>query len=72
MKRNHLFWMIVACTVPLLLIFLAPAFGVGENSSLLLFIIAMFAIHLLIPHGHGRHNHNSSPSNKQNNEDHQH
>jgi hypothetical protein len=72
MKRNHMFWMIIGCTVPLLLIFLAPAFGLGGNSSLLLFVIAMFTVHLLMPHGHGGHSHNSSPSKKTQNESHQH
>lgn len=72
MKRNHLIWMIIGCTVPLLLIFLAPAFGLGSNFSLLLFIITMFGFHLFMPHGHGRHQHNSTPLKETKDEPHQH
>jgi hypothetical protein len=60
MKKNHWFWMVIGCGLPLLLIFLAPAFGVGNGSSLFIFIIFMFACHLFMPHGshgHGEHNH---------------
>ena len=72
MKDNHLTWMIIGCTIPLLLIFLAPAFGLGNNFGLLLFIVAMFALHLFMPHGHGKHQHNSSPSKETKDEQHQH
>ena len=74
MKRNHMFWMVIGCTVPLLLIFLAPAIGLGGNSSLFLFIVAMFAIHLFMPgHGvHGGHQPNQSSSKETQNEQHQH
>ncbi len=72
MKKNHLIWMIIGCTLPLLLIFLAPAIGLGQNYSLFLFILAMFAIHLLMPHEHGGHQHHSSPSKINKNEQHKH
>ena len=74
MKRNHMFWMVIGCTIPLLLIFLAPALGLGGNSSLFLFIVAMFAIHLFMPGhgGHGGHQHNQSSSKETQNEQHQH
>ena len=72
MKRNHLFWMLIVCTVPLLLIFLAPVLGLGDNLSLLLFIGAMFACHLFMPHEHGGHQHNHSPQKETNHEQHQH
>ena len=50
--------MIVGCTVPLLLIFLASALGLGSGASMLIFVVAMFACHLLMPmHNHGAHNH---------------
>lgn len=49
--------MLIGCTVPLLFIFLAPALGLGKNIGLFFFVIAMFACHLLMPHGHGRHKH---------------
>jgi len=72
MKRNHLFWMLVGCTVPLLLIFLAPALGLGDNLSLLLFIGFMFACHLFMPHGHGDHQHNNSSKKDTSHEQHTH
>lgn len=69
MKNKRLIWMLIGCILPLLLIFLAPAIGLGENVSLLIFIVAMFACHLLMPHGHGGHGHhgqrNDSPNQKE-------
>ncbi|MCB0616232.1 MAG: hypothetical protein KDC75_23095 [Phaeodactylibacter sp.] len=53
MNKKRLFWMIIGCTLPLLLIFFAPALGLGGNTGLFLFILAMFACHLFMPHGHG-------------------
>lgn len=49
--NNHMLWMVLGCVLPLLFIFLAPWMGIGDGSSLFLFIIFMFAIHLFIPHG---------------------
>jgi hypothetical protein len=50
--------MIIGCTLPLLLIFFAPALGLGSNTSLFVFILAMFACHLLMPmHHQGSHRH---------------
>lgn len=54
---KHIIWMIVGCTLPLLLIFFAPALGLSGNTSLFIFIILMFACHLFMPH-HGSHGHN--------------
>ena len=51
--NKHIFWMIMGCTVPLLLIFLLPVFGITGNYSFLIFIVAMFAFHLLMPVHHG-------------------
>jgi hypothetical protein len=63
MKR-HIIWMIIGCGLPLLLIFFAPALGLGSNASLFIFILAMFACHLLMPMPHGRPEHNKSETNK--------
>lgn len=60
-------WMIIGCSIPLLLIFFAPALGLSSNWSLFIFIIAMFACHLLMPHneGHGQnHKVENSVTNK--------
>lgn len=53
--KKHILWMIIGCTIPLLLIFFAPALGLSSNTSLLIFIVAMFACHLLMPMYHGGH-----------------
>ena len=57
--KNHFFWMIIGCGLPLLLIFFAPALGISESLSTFIFIVAMFACHLLMPMGHGSHKHDS-------------
>lgn len=72
MKRYHMFWMIIGCAIPLLFIFLAPFFGITGYGPFLIFIVAMFAIHLLMPmhrggHGSG-HNDHSKTSNTQTHE----
>lgn len=53
MKR-HTLWMLVGCTVPLLFIFLLPILGVQSDVTLFVFIIAMFACHLMMIGGHGK------------------
>lgn len=69
MKKNHWFWMVIGCVLPLLLIFLAPILGLGNRQFLFFFIVAMFAVHLLMPHGshghsrHTHHNHNTADDN---------
>jgi hypothetical protein len=57
--KKHVVWMIIGCGLPLLLIFFAPALGITGNTSLFIFILAMFAFHLLMPMGHGGHKHGS-------------
>lgn len=58
--RRHSFWMIVACALPLLLIFLLPAFGVGSGVYLFIFLIFCFGLHVLMMSGHrGGHDHQS-------------
>lgn len=54
--------MLIGCTIPLLLIFLAPALGLGESSRLLVFVVLMFACHLLMPH-HSGHRHEPERAN---------
>lgn len=49
--------MLIGCTLPLLLLFSAPALGISEDIGIFLFILVMFACHLLMPHGHGKHKH---------------
>ena len=70
--NKHNIMMIIGCTVPLLLIFLLPLFGISGNYSFLIFIVAMFACHLLMPMHHGQHNEHSTINKKENHESHQH
>lgn len=59
--------MIIGCTLPLLLIFFAPALGLGNNVSLFIFILAMFACHLLMPmHHHSDDKHGSNSNDSEN------
>jgi len=56
--KNHWLWMVIGCGLPLLLIFFAPALGITGYNGLFGFIILMFVLHLLMPHGgHGRGGH---------------
>lgn len=68
----NMIWMLIGCTVPLLLIFLGPVLGLSQGSSLFLFILGMFACHLLIPHGHGKRQPHHHVSKERENEHHQH
>jgi len=75
--NKHLFWMIIGCTVPLLLIFLMPLLGISGNYTFLIFIVAMFACHLLMPMNHGDHEHtghqeHSETTNTEKHESHHH
>ncbi len=53
--KKHWLLMVIGCGLPLLFIFLAPLFGIKNDLSLFIFIVVMFAWHLLMPHG--SHNH---------------
>jgi hypothetical protein len=71
MKKNHMLWMILGCGIPLLVIFLAPALGIGGNTSLFLFIILMFGFHLVMPMQHGGHKHSEDHNETDDTEHHQ-
>tara|TARA_R110000868_G_scaffold73940_2_gene213950 strand:+ start:773 stop:979 length:207 start_codon:yes stop_codon:yes gene_type:complete len=61
--KKHFLIMLIGCGLPLLFIFIAPLLGITGDVAFLVFIIAMFACHLLhflIP---GAHNHNTNPKN---------
>ena len=62
--KKHILWMVIGCTLPLLLIFFAPALGLSSNLSVFIFIVAMFACHLLMP----MHHHQEQQAKKQNSE----
>jgi Flp pilus assembly protein TadB len=50
--KHHGLWMIIACALPLLLIFMLPSFGAGSNVSLFVFIVLCFGLHMLMMRGH--------------------
>jgi hypothetical protein len=56
--KNHMLPMIIGCVVPMLLIFILPAFGVSGGVTLVIFIVSMFACHfLMLGHHHGGEDH---------------
>lgn len=66
---SHTLRMLLGCLLPLALIFLLPLLGVGSGVTLTIFLVLMFACHLLMMGGHGHghrgagdgHRHNHSP-----------
>jgi hypothetical protein len=55
--RGHGLWMILGCTLPLLLVVLLPFLGISGNVGTLLFIVLMFVCHLMAMRGHGGAHH---------------
>lgn len=51
--KNHAIRMLIGCALPLLLIFLLPAFGVNSTLTLIIFIVLMLGCHLFMGHQHG-------------------
>ena len=48
--KNHIIRMLIGCALPLLLIFLLPAFGVSSTLTMVIFITLMLGCHLLMGH----------------------
>lgn len=51
--NKHNLWMIIGCGIPLLFLFIAPMLGLNSSITLFLFLIAMFACHIMMI-GHHR------------------
>lgn len=49
---SHAVKMALGCLLPIVVIFLLPLLGVGEGLNLFVFIVLMFACHLLMMAGH--------------------
>ena len=45
--KDHSLWMIIGCTLPLLLIFVLPVLGISGSLGIFIFILVMFGCHLL-------------------------
>ena len=58
--NKHNVWMLIGCLLPLLLIFILPLFGLGSGVTLFIFIVLMFACHVLMMGAHGKHEHTES------------
>lgn len=50
---SHSLKMLLGCVMPLLVIFTSPAFGVSDDTGVLVFIVLMFGCHLFMMKGHG-------------------
>lgn len=62
--------MIIGCTLPLLLIFILPLFGISGKASILIVIVLMFGCHILMMGGHGSHKgHDNANQDKNRKED---
>lgn len=62
---SHTVRMLIGCILPLLLIFVLPLLGVGEGVTLFIFIVLMFACHLLMMGGHHGRAHDKGGSNRE-------
>jgi hypothetical protein len=51
--KNHMIWMIIGCVVPVLLIFILPAFGVSSEVAFVILIVLMFGCHFMMLGHHG-------------------
>ncbi len=49
---KHKWWMAVACIIPLMLIFILPAFGITGSLPVLLLLVGCFVMHMFMMHGH--------------------
>ena len=54
--KKHAILMILGCTLPILLIFILPFFGVSGYVSIFIFLVLMFGCHFLMLGSHGSHN----------------
>ncbi len=55
MKKNHMLWMLIACGLPLLLLFFLPSFGVESDITLFVVVVIFFLAHLFMIGGHSHH-----------------
>jgi hypothetical protein len=46
--KDHGLWMTIGCVLPMLLIFILPAFGFSSQTVFVIGIISMLACHLLM------------------------
>ncbi len=61
MKRRDI-WMVIACAVPLLLIFVLPLLGFSDAAAVVSFIFFLFAGHMLLIGFHGSGHAHGAPT----------
>ncbi len=69
MNTKHHFWMMVACMLPLLLIFLLPVFQIKNSAVFLIIIVVIFIGHLFMMGRHKGNSHNHDTKNQNNKEE---
>ncbi len=62
--RNQNWWMVAACLVPLLLIFLAPTVGFQGSNSVFLAVVVMFLCHFMMMGSGHKHDEEHDQDNK--------
>ncbi len=50
--NRHMFWMVIGCVAPLILVFVLPLIGIKGSWPLLAGLVGMFVLHLFMM---GRH-----------------
>lgn len=56
-RVKHALMMLGGCVLPLLLIFILPAFGVSSSVTMIIFVALILGCHLFMGHGcHGKEN----------------
>jgi hypothetical protein len=63
--KNHEIWMLAGCVLPLLLIFILPAFGTGSTLTLIIVVVLMLGCHLFMGHHQGMHEEDGDGNSKQ-------
>jgi len=59
---KHGFLHLLGCLIPIALVFLLPALGFSSSSTFTIFVLLMFACHLLMVSGHPQGGHETNGS----------
>lgn len=63
MQNNHMLWMVLACAIPLLIVFLLSLVGIKNNYIVILAMVLMIVLHLFMMKDH-KHKHDTTQSKK--------
>lgn len=56
-EKNHIFWMILACIIPLLIVLLLPVFGIRSKYTIFIAMILMIVVHIFMMKNHNHNKH---------------